>query len=180
MVRRHGRRLDIVLDVAHRPDQFGHVDVDAHADEIAVTQRLNVGLGAVEALNVLLNECNRARARPAPRRVGTCNRHRATESPCLPRRRAVRARHLQASVPLSPPETLRRGRASRGGQYIPAIEMTDEVALIRAHIEALNVEFWYRVDHQNGDGVAELFCEDGVYSCPADATPAGPRSPSRT
>ena len=44
--------------------------------------------------------------------------------------------------------------------------MTDEVALIRAHIEALNVEFWYRVDHQNGDGVAELFCEDGVYSVP--------------
>jgi uncharacterized protein (TIGR02246 family) len=44
--------------------------------------------------------------------------------------------------------------------------MTDEVALIRAHIEALNVEFWYRVDHQNGAGVAELFCEDGVYSVP--------------
>ena len=44
--------------------------------------------------------------------------------------------------------------------------MTDEVALIRAHIEALNVEFWYRVDHQNGEGVAELFCADGVYSVP--------------
>ena len=37
---------------------------------------------------------------------------------------------------------------------------------IRAEIEALNVEFWYRVDHQNGEGVAELFCEDGVYSVP--------------
>jgi len=44
--------------------------------------------------------------------------------------------------------------------------MDHEGALIRAQIEALNVEFWYRVDHQNGDGVAELFCEDGVYSVP--------------
>ncbi|MEP6660968.1 MAG: nuclear transport factor 2 family protein [Acidimicrobiales bacterium] len=44
--------------------------------------------------------------------------------------------------------------------------MTDEAALIRAHIEALNVEFWYRVDQQNGEGVADLFCEDGAYSVP--------------
>jgi uncharacterized protein (TIGR02246 family) len=44
--------------------------------------------------------------------------------------------------------------------------MDHERALVRAQIEALNVEFWYRVDHQNGDGVAELFCEDGVYSVP--------------
>ncbi len=35
---------------------------------------------------------------------------------------------------------------------------------VRAEIEALNVEFWYRVDHENGEGVAELFSEDGVYS----------------
>ena len=35
---------------------------------------------------------------------------------------------------------------------------------VRAEIEALNVEFWYRVDHEGGEGVAELFCEDGVYS----------------
>ena len=44
--------------------------------------------------------------------------------------------------------------------------MDDAGALIRAQIEALNIEFWYRVDHQNGRGVAELFCEDGVYSVP--------------
>jgi hypothetical protein len=44
--------------------------------------------------------------------------------------------------------------------------MDDAGALIRAQIEALNVEFWYRVDYQNGVGVAELFCEDGVYSVP--------------
>ena len=37
---------------------------------------------------------------------------------------------------------------------------------VRAEIEALNVEFWYRVDHEGGEGVAELFCEDGVYSVP--------------
>jgi uncharacterized protein (TIGR02246 family) len=44
--------------------------------------------------------------------------------------------------------------------------MYHDVALARAEIEALNVEFWHRVDHQNGEGVAELFCEDGVYSVP--------------
>lgn len=37
---------------------------------------------------------------------------------------------------------------------------------VRAEIEVLNVEFWYRVDHEGGEGVAELFCEDGVYSVP--------------
>ena len=41
--------------------------------------------------------------------------------------------------------------------------MTDDLR-IRAEIEALCVEFWYRVDHQNGEGVADLFTEDGVYS----------------
>ena len=42
---------------------------------------------------------------------------------------------------------------------------TDDVA--RAlEIGALNVEFWYRVDHHGGDGVAELFTEEGVYSIP--------------
>lgn len=46
------------------------------------------------------------------------------------------------------------------------VDMDHDGALIRAQIEALNVEFWYRVDHQNGDGVAELFCADGVYSVP--------------
>jgi hypothetical protein len=44
--------------------------------------------------------------------------------------------------------------------------MDAEAALIRAEIEALNVEFWYRVDHHGGDGVAELFTADGVYSVP--------------
>jgi SnoaL-like protein len=42
--------------------------------------------------------------------------------------------------------------------------MDHDGALIRAEIETLNVEFWYRVDHRNGEGVADLFCEDGVYS----------------
>ena len=42
--------------------------------------------------------------------------------------------------------------------------MTDDDLQIRAEIEALCVEFWYRVDHQNGEGVADLFSEDGVYS----------------
>ena len=42
--------------------------------------------------------------------------------------------------------------------------MDHDGALIRARLEALNVEFWYRVDHQNGEGVAELFGEDGMYS----------------
>jgi hypothetical protein len=37
---------------------------------------------------------------------------------------------------------------------------------VRAEIEALNVELWYRVDHEGGAGVADLFCEDGVYSVP--------------
>ena len=44
--------------------------------------------------------------------------------------------------------------------------MTEGGAAVRAEIEALNVEFWYRVDHEGGEGVAELFCEEGVYSVP--------------
>jgi uncharacterized protein (TIGR02246 family) len=44
--------------------------------------------------------------------------------------------------------------------------MLHDVAVVRAEIEALNVEFWFRVDHHNGEGVADLFCEDGVYSVP--------------
>jgi hypothetical protein len=44
--------------------------------------------------------------------------------------------------------------------------MEAEAALIRTEIEALNVEFWYRVDHHGGDRVAELFTADGVYSVP--------------
>jgi len=35
--------------------------------------------------------------------------------------------------------------------------MTEGGAAVRAEIEALNVEFWYRVDHEGGEGVAELF-----------------------
>jgi uncharacterized protein (TIGR02246 family) len=41
---------------------------------------------------------------------------------------------------------------------------TDHERRDLADIEALTVEFWYRVDHQNGVGVADLFTEDGVYS----------------
>jgi hypothetical protein len=29
--------------------------------------------------------------------------------------------------------------------------MTHDVSVVCAEIEALNVEFWYRVDHENGD-----------------------------
>jgi uncharacterized protein (TIGR02246 family) len=41
---------------------------------------------------------------------------------------------------------------------------TDHERRDLADIEALTVEFWYRVDHQNGAGVADLFTEEGVYS----------------
>ena len=41
---------------------------------------------------------------------------------------------------------------------------TDHERRDLADIEALSIEFWYRVDHQNGVGVADLFTEDGVYS----------------
>jgi hypothetical protein len=44
--------------------------------------------------------------------------------------------------------------------------MTDDTITIRHELEALNVEFWYRVDHRRGEGVAELFTDDGVYSVP--------------
>ncbi len=42
--------------------------------------------------------------------------------------------------------------------------MNDSDARARQEIEALTIEFWYRVDHENGNGVADLFTEDGVYS----------------
>ena len=48
------------------------------------------------------------------------------------------------------------------GAYNPTVTADG----VRAEIEALNVEFWYRVDHQDGKGVADLFTEDGVYSVP--------------
>ena len=44
--------------------------------------------------------------------------------------------------------------------------MPDDRLNVRAELEALNVELWYRVDHQGGEGVAELFTEDGIYSVP--------------
>jgi uncharacterized protein (TIGR02246 family) len=52
--------------------------------------------------------------------------------------------------------------AVEGSAYNPAV--TEDG--VRAEIEALNIEFWYRVDHQNGEGVAELFTEGGIYSVP--------------
>jgi len=42
------------------------------------------------------------------------------------------------------------------------VDQTEE--RVRAELEALNVEFWYRVDHLNGAGVDELFTVDGAYS----------------
>lgn len=38
-----------------------------------------------------------------------------------------------------------------------------EKALIRTEIEALNVEFAYRIDHDLSEQVAELFTEEGSY-----------------
>ena len=35
--------------------------------------------------------------------------------------------------------------------------------LLRLEIEALNAEFAYRIDHDQSDGVADLFIEDGIY-----------------
>ncbi|HMK13336.1 MAG TPA: nuclear transport factor 2 family protein [Acidimicrobiales bacterium] len=42
--------------------------------------------------------------------------------------------------------------------------MTDDQRRDRDEIEALTIEFWHLVDHEDGVGVADLFCEDGVYS----------------
>ena len=44
--------------------------------------------------------------------------------------------------------------------------MADDAVGIRSEIESLNVEFWYLVDHHGGEGVEDLFTEDGVYSVP--------------
>ncbi len=38
-----------------------------------------------------------------------------------------------------------------------------EDALIRAQIEALTTEYYYRIDHGNAESVAELFTPDGVF-----------------
>lgn len=42
--------------------------------------------------------------------------------------------------------------------------MSTELTDIRSEIEALIAEFAWRVDHAGGEGVPELFTEDGVYS----------------
>ena len=42
--------------------------------------------------------------------------------------------------------------------------MNDTERCARDEIEALTIEFWHLVDHEDGVGVAELFTEDGVYS----------------
>lgn len=41
--------------------------------------------------------------------------------------------------------------------------MKQELLLTRLAIEALNAEFAYRIDHGQGDTVAELFTADGCY-----------------
>ena len=38
-----------------------------------------------------------------------------------------------------------------------------ELLLLRLEIEALNAEFAYLIDHDQSDGVADLFTVDGVY-----------------
>jgi hypothetical protein len=40
---------------------------------------------------------------------------------------------------------------------------------IRGEIEALVAEFAWRIDHQSGHGVADLFTEDGVYEMGPEA-----------
>jgi uncharacterized protein (TIGR02246 family) len=60
------------------------------------------------------------------------------------------------------PHDLTAAAAVEASAYNPAV--TEDG--VRAEIEALNIEFWYRVDHQNGEGVAELFTEGGIYSVP--------------
>jgi SnoaL-like domain len=51
------------------------------------------------------------------------------------------------------------------GQVVPPrLPVTNEARSIHAELEALNVEFWYRVDHHDGVGVGELFTEQGIYS----------------
>lgn len=42
--------------------------------------------------------------------------------------------------------------------------MSEDERRDRSELEALTVEFWHLVDHEDGAGVAELFCEDGVYA----------------
>ncbi len=42
--------------------------------------------------------------------------------------------------------------------------MPSATAAIRQELEALCIEFWYRVDQLGGVGVEDLFTEDGVYS----------------
>jgi hypothetical protein len=43
------------------------------------------------------------------------------------------------------------------------LPLTTEQLLVRLAIDALNAEFAWRVDHQDGHGVAELFLPDGRY-----------------
>lgn len=38
-----------------------------------------------------------------------------------------------------------------------------ELLLLRLELEALNAEFAYLIDHDQSEGVADLFTEDGVY-----------------
>ena len=42
--------------------------------------------------------------------------------------------------------------------------MSEQERRDRHEIEELTIEFWHLVDHEDGVGVADLFCEDGVYS----------------
>ena len=42
-------------------------------------------------------------------------------------------------------------------------QVSDAALLARQAAEALNAQFAWLIDHCDGDGVAELFAEDGVY-----------------
>lgn len=54
--------------------------------------------------------------------------------------------------------------AQRGGATMPDWwPGTPERVAIRAQIEALSTEYYYRIDHGDAESVAELFTPDGVF-----------------
>ena len=95
----------------------------------------------------------------------------ATGSPQQCARRRCKARStwvpmassLHGASPAEPRTGPRRNRLAERC-YNGGAMTTDHERRDLADIEALSIEFWYRVDHQNGVGVADLFTEDGVYS----------------
>ena len=150
------------LNLAHTPNGLRLVQVEAHHEADSV-ERVGARIVRFDAERV-----GRRSPRPVPRGHHH-DRPRPARSTMPPVRFVCRAdvsafEGTESGQPLSVAGTTLRRTAA--WYSAAAVEMDHDGALIRAQIEALNVEFWYRVDHQNGEGVAELFCEDGVYSVP--------------